>query len=93
MGLVFADGFDSYAASLDLGRNWTGSVPSWTWNSSAGRNGGGAITDTAGSKTLAMPRNLATLGTGQAWRLWILAQGVGCTDRATERPCFSMEHA
>jgi hypothetical protein len=39
----FCDGFDSYAASADLTKKWDSNAGSWTWQSTAGVNGGGAI--------------------------------------------------
>jgi len=60
MGVFFADSFNSYSASSDLDRNWTGLTRvGWTWNATAGRTGGGAIqlVSTANGK-LAIPSNL-----------------------------------
>jgi len=45
----FCDGFDSYAATGDLIKKWDAVGTNWTWQSTAGINGGGSIQNTGAS--------------------------------------------
>jgi hypothetical protein len=49
MGLLFTDGFDSYAASADLVKKWAAANSPWTWGAATGRYGGGGVSVIAGN--------------------------------------------
>lgn len=51
MGLVFTDGCDSYSVTADILKKWSGNsfTSGWSFSSSGGRNGGGALVFTAGA--------------------------------------------
>src|SRR5215471_14133509 len=56
MGLKFSDGFDQYGLTTDLSNLWSTVGSPWTWNATAGRNGGGAMqAATTGAGQLATP--------------------------------------
>lgn len=63
MGLIFCDSFDGYGFSTDVPRNWSGlTISGWTFNSTAGRNGGGAMTAVSvANPGMAIPLNLVSV--------------------------------
>ena len=75
MGLLFADGFDSYSASADLFRNWSVVDSPWAWVSNAGRNGGGCAqcVGTNNTQSLSTPAGLFTTpnGTLAGYCFWL----------------------
>jgi len=77
MGLLFTESCDSYGVTADLGHNWT-ALGTWTWNSTAGRTGGGAIVSSSASSgsNLTGPAGLPAVslgasGTLQGYAFWI----------------------
>ncbi len=73
MATVWQDGFDSYAATSDLIKQWTGGVGAgWAWVSNAGRNGGGCVQATGASQTfLQCPSGLIN-STLQGYAFWMM---------------------
>jgi hypothetical protein len=43
MGLLWTDGFDSYAATADLTKKWLTANSPFAWGGATGRNGGGGV--------------------------------------------------
>ncbi len=56
MALLWCDGFDSYSATADLTRNWTGGA-SWPWNATSGVNGGGCLKSVTTATSIIPPIN------------------------------------
>ncbi len=57
MALVFCDGFDSYAATVDLTKKWfaVNETP-WVWHATNGRTGAGCVqAATTGAGRLRLP--------------------------------------
>jgi hypothetical protein len=48
MALRYTDGFDCYASGTDLTKKWATTDATWIWSPTAGRFGGGAISNTGG---------------------------------------------
>ena len=88
MALRFCDGFDSYASGADLTKKWASTDASWTWASSAGRFGGGAISNagaTAG-KQVTSRGGAYSVGADTAIGFYVKASGIP----AATSPIFTM---
>lgn len=69
MALLFCDGFDSYSSTADLLKKWGGNN-GWTYNATAGRNGGGAVQVTS-AVILSTPFAITPALSEQAYGFWL----------------------
>jgi hypothetical protein len=62
MGLLWTDGFDSFAATADLFKKWGNVGATWAWGAATGRNGGGGVSCAAGGSAVLVSQTTALPG-------------------------------